>query len=72
MVIAAIYIYIYASSAEVERLWSLAKHIQTNERKGRIELGVFESLIFMKVNSLYWNDNDVATADEERRVEDMN
>ena len=58
--------FIYCSAAEVERLWSLAKHILTDERKGMMDADNFEALLYLKVNCLYWNAMDVAEADRER------
>ena len=38
--------FIYGSVAEVERLWSIAKHILTDERKGRMDTNMFQNLLF--------------------------
>ena len=49
--------FICGSAAEVERLWSIAKHVLTNTRS-RLTPVMFETLIFSKVNEDYW---DLAT-----------
>lgn len=59
--------FIYGSVAEVERLWSIAKHILTNERKGMMEAASFEELIFLKLNRSFWDLQDVARADIRRQ-----
>ena len=46
--------FIYGSAAEVERLWSVAKHILADERKGMMEPMMFETLIYLKLNEEYW------------------
>ena len=60
-------LFIYGSVAEVERLWSIAKHILTNERKGMMEAASFEELIFLKLNRSFWDVHDVARADIKRQ-----
>lgn len=46
--------FLYGSSAEVERLWSVAKYILIDPRKG-ITPQTFEALLFLKINKDYWN-----------------
>ena len=46
--------FILASTAIVERLWSLAGHILTDTRKQMTPI-VFESLIFLKLNERFWD-----------------
>ena len=58
--------FIFWSAAEVERLWSHAKHILTNSRKGMIEADNFEALLFLKINKYLWESIDLAEADKAR------
>ena len=59
--------FIYGSCAEVERLWSIAKHILTDERKGMMDPIMFvEAIIFLKFNRRLWNLGDVVQADADR------
>jgi len=53
--------FILGSVAEVERLWSIAKNILRDNRKSMTPI-VFESLLFLKVNSKYWNQALVSEA----------
>lgn len=53
--------FIIGSVAEVERLWSIAKYILT-ENRGAMTPEVFESLIFLKVNSEFWDLTTVSEA----------
>lgn len=46
--------FILGSVAEVERLWSIAGNILSNNRKKMSPL-FFESLLFLKVNRNYWD-----------------
>lgn len=46
--------FILGSAAEVERLWSLAKHILEDDRLG-MHPETFEIIIFLKVNSRFWD-----------------
>lgn len=62
--------FILGSVAEVERLWSVCKHILTNERKGRMECNTFEGLILLKMNIEHWNIHDVVLADVAQDVVD--
>lgn len=41
--------FIYGSCAEVERLWSLANYILTDERKGNMSPVMFEAILFLKI-----------------------
>ena len=58
--------FIMCSAAEVERLWSIAKHILTEERRGMLSPLIFESLIFLKMNLDYWGLEDVVKAETAR------
>lgn len=60
--------FILGSAAEVERLWSLCKHILTNIRKGQMECDTFEALIYLKCNMRHWRLSDVMTADMNRVI----
>ena len=55
--------FIFGSCAEVERLWSIAKFILTDERRGRMTPGMFEALLFLKINKRFWGLEDVVKAD---------
>lgn len=46
------------SLAEVERLWSIAKHVLTDSRKGITPLA-FEEILFLRMNNTYWNEYTV-------------
>ena len=59
--------FIYGSCAEVERLWSMAKHILTEDRRGMMDAVMFEIFIFLKVNRRLWELGDVVDADHIRR-----
>ena len=61
--------FILGSAAEVERLWSYAKHMLTNERKGMMEADNFEALLFLKMNKHLWDSIDLAEADKARQRE---
>jgi hypothetical protein len=52
--------YILGSVAEVERLWSLAKYVLQDHRSS-MSLMNLEAILFLKVNSEYW---DLTTVDE--------
>jgi hypothetical protein len=49
------------SSAEVERLWSVAKYILTDHRK-RLTPQLFEALLFLKQNKDFWGLTEVVEA----------
>jgi hypothetical protein len=64
--------FIYGSSAEVvERLWSHAKHILTDECKGNMTPLMFKTLLYLKVNMRFWDVDDVVTADNMRQAGNM-
>jgi hypothetical protein len=48
--------FIYGSTAEVERLWSMARYILSTQRQ-RTSPMIFECLLFLRVNEEYWNDD---------------
>ena len=58
---------IFRSCAEVERLWSIAKHILTDNRKGVTDPVVFEILIFLKLIRRLWGVNNLVDVDEIRK-----
>ena len=60
--------FILASTAIVERLWSLAGHILTDTRKQMTPI-VFESLIFLKLNERFWDQELVSKAVSMARTE---
>jgi len=63
--------FILGSVAEVERLWSISKHILRDNRKSMTPL-VFESLSFLKINSSFWDQglvSEAMKATRSRRVE---
>ena len=45
---------ICGSAAEVERLWSIAKYILTDQRKSMTPQ-MFEALLFLKINERFWD-----------------
>jgi hypothetical protein len=53
--------YILGSVAEVERLWSLARHVLTYDRMSTSPRHV-EGLLFLKVNSRFWDESTVEEA----------
>jgi hypothetical protein len=53
--------YITGSVAEVERLWSLARHILTYERMSTKPINV-EALLFLKANKRFWDEVTVQKA----------
>ena len=53
--------FICGSAAEVERLWSIAKHILSNSRS-RMTPHLFEALIYLKINHEYWDCKSVQEA----------
>ena len=46
--------FICGSAAEVERLWSVAKYILTDNR-AKLTPAMFEALLFLKTNEEYWD-----------------
>ena len=53
--------FIIGSAAEVERIWSSAKHILTDTRN-RMKPLIFEAIIFLKKNERLWDDRLIAEA----------
>ena len=53
--------FILGSTAEIERIWSIAKYLLSDNRK-KIEPEVFEALLFLKANHAYWDINNIQTA----------
>eukprot|EP00171_Calliarthron_tuberculosum_P023317 IDg23317t1 len=60
--------FILGSIAEVERLWSVSKHILCVQRRGMTPQ-MFEALLFLKFNERLWDDQLVAQAFGESRSE---
>ncbi len=60
--------FILGSVAEIERLWSIAKNILTDNREDLAPL-VFEAILFLNVNRTYWNDGNVKEAMEKIQSE---
>ena len=58
--------FIYGSTAEVERLGSVAKHILTDTRKDRMDYDLFEAILYLKTNSWFWGFIKIVQADVER------
>ncbi len=46
--------FVLASTAEIERLWSLAKYILVQQRR-RMSPKIFEALLFLKYNRRFWD-----------------
>ena len=59
--------FIIGSTAEIERIWSISKNIQRNNRRS-MERILFEALIFLKVNRSYWNIESVQAALSKCRI----
>ena len=59
--------FILGSVAEVERLWSTAKHILTEERRGMMHPILFEALLFLKENHRLWGLEEVVDAETKRK-----
>lgn len=53
--------FILGSVAVVERLWSMAKHILTDDRKRMMPIHL-EALMFLKINQGYWSEETVEKA----------
>jgi hypothetical protein len=53
--------FILCSSAEVERLFSIGKYMLTDSRKNMAPI-VFESLMYLRVNRRFWDQNLVIKA----------
>ena len=53
--------FICGSAAEVERLWSIVKHILSNSRS-RMTPHLFQALIYLKINHEYWDRKSVQQA----------
>jgi hypothetical protein len=54
--------WVLGSAAEVERLWSIAKYILTDDTRRQMDPEMFETIIFLKVNHEYWNQATVCQA----------
>jgi len=59
--------FILGSVAEVERLWSTAKHILTEERRGMMHPIIFEALLFLKENHRLWGLEEIVDAETNRK-----
>ena len=53
--------FVLGSSAEVQRLWSTAKYVLTEERS-KLKPLLFEAILFLKYNQRFWGDQLVAEA----------
>ena len=60
--------HVIGSAAEVERLWSIAKHILTDTRSKMAPI-VFEAILFLRFNRDIWNEFTVVDALNAVRVE---
>ena len=54
--------FIYGSAAEVECLWSIAKHILEEDRR-KMDPVMFEVLLLLKVNKRFWGIQELMEAD---------
>ncbi len=59
---------ILGSAAEVERLWSAAKHVMTVDR-ARLSPLVFECIMYLKYNDDLWGLEEVIDANKHRKME---
>lgn len=62
--------FLLSSVAEVQRLWSRAKSAFPSHRKSCTPM-ITEALLFLKVNSSYWNQDLVCEAIEQRRSDEV-
>ncbi len=53
--------FILGSVAEVERLWSLAKYVLTDDRR-QMTFQLFEALVFLEMNHRFWDARLVSEA----------
>ena len=53
--------FVFGSCAEVERLWSIAGNILTDNRKSMAPQ-LFEAILFLRVNQRFWNNDTVLEA----------
>ena len=53
--------HVIGSVAEVERLWSIAKHILTESRSATAPI-LFEAILFLRINRELWNEFTVIEA----------
>ena len=53
--------FVLGSAAEVERLWSMAKYVLSNQRKSMSPL-LLECLMYLKFNRKFWDASMVADA----------
>ncbi len=60
--------FILRSVAEIERLWSLAKNVLTDNRKSMTPL-FFEAVLFLNVTCTYWNEHTAKEAMEKVKSE---
>ena len=59
---------VLGSAAEVERVWSLANYILTNQR-GSMEPIMFEALLYLKYNRRFWGPALIRKAYQNARAE---
>jgi hypothetical protein len=60
--------FVYGSTAEVERLWSVASYVLTKQRR-RMTPQLFESILFLRYNERFWDQTTVAEAMKEDAME---
>jgi hypothetical protein len=60
--------FIYGSTAEVERLWSVSSYILTKQRR-RMTPQLFEAILFLRYNERFWNLGLVVEAMKEDRMQ---
>ena len=60
--------FIVATSNTVERLFSTCKHVLTDSRKSMSPI-IFEAIIFLKVNKIFWNVKMIASASQPKEPE---
>ena len=53
--------FILASTAEIERIWSMAKYILVQQHRGMLPKR-FECLLFLKYNRRFWNERMIVEA----------
>jgi hypothetical protein len=60
--------FIFGSTAEVKRLWSISSYILTKQRQ-RMTPQLFEAILFLRYNERFWDLSLVADAMKEDRLE---
>ena len=57
----------FGACTEVERLWSVAKFILTDEAKRNMSPVVFEAIICLQINKMFWDLNEIVEVGHARQ-----